>query len=104
MVFRGSTGFLVNSNRISATIGTGEIVTAMARGRMLPMTSFTGEPPRFDDRHADGGADRDKGGSRRIAGSSHLAAQAGLRVRERGFELLGANAINLGDRFAHRAG
>jgi hypothetical protein len=36
MVFRGSTGFLVNSNRISATIGTGEIVTAMARGRMLP--------------------------------------------------------------------
>jgi hypothetical protein len=25
-------------------IGTGEIVTAMARGRMLPMTSFTGAP------------------------------------------------------------
>ena len=63
-------------------IGTGEIVTAMARGRMLPMTSFTGEPPRSADRHADGGADRDGGGSPRIAGSSRLAAQAGLRVGE----------------------
>jgi hypothetical protein len=37
-----ATGFLVNSSRISAMIGTGEIVTAMASGRMLPMTPFTG--------------------------------------------------------------
>jgi hypothetical protein len=38
-----ATGFFVNSNRISAMIGIGEIVTAIARGRILPMTSFTDE-------------------------------------------------------------
>src|SRR5690349_13852075 len=85
-------------------IGTGEIVTAMARGRMLPTTSFTGEPPRYEDRHTDGGADRDGGGSRRIAGPSRLAAQAGLCVREGGLELLDAAAVDLRDRFAYRAG
>src|ERR1035437_3104593 len=44
------------------------------------------------------------GGTRQNAGSSPLAAHAGLSLGERGFELLSAAAVDVGDRFAHRAG
>jgi len=38
------TGLLVNSSRISAMVGTGEIVTAIASGRIDPSTPFIAGP------------------------------------------------------------
>src|SRR6266576_2086220 len=79
-------------------IGIGEIVTAMARGRMLPMTPFTGGPPRSQP---DG---TPRSGEPALTGPSRLAAHAVLRLSECRLELFSAAAVDRGDRFAHRAG
>ena len=54
-------------------IGIGEIITAMARGRMLPMTSFTGVSR---DKHHDEDDDRRAAG----AGGEELARTLAHRL------------------------